>query len=160
MQPDKTTATLSFNCIHIHHPTLLYLWRKCSEAELQSQVARQQEDEDRLVSRAIAAVTLATTLVRRDLNQARTNVPWSVWSHTHGKQTGRLNAFVFMATWSDLYPGGCNPGLSPALGYTFPFTSSTTRLHVKLLKASGLAEKPTRVLHFQWDLNLGGRKLT
>lgn len=47
MQPGMTTATLSFNCIHFYHLSdfTLYLWRKCSEAELQSQVAYEQEDE-------------------------------------------------------------------------------------------------------------------
>jgi len=67
---------------------------------------------------------------------------------------------MFPAPHSHLYPRDCNPRLSPALGYLFPFPSKTTRLHVTLIMASGLAENPTTVVHFQQDLKLGGGKLT
>lgn len=103
---------------------------------------------DECVSRA---GSLAPTLMQGQLSQDRINRSWAVWSHTRGKQTGRLDASMFMASSSDFYPGGCT--LTSLL-------LQSTRLHVKLCKASDLAENPTRVVHFHWDLNLGGRKLS
>lgn len=147
----ETTATLSFRCTHIHHLSDFTLkktqwgWVRQPGTRMGGWVKAAS-----LCHRRGSPTLMGSNTTRqepRDTGSLKSHTWETDCLHVHGN-------FKWFLPW------GLCLDLSPAFGYMFPFCSKATRLHVKLLKASDPAENAARMVHFHWDLNSGGRKLT